>query len=105
NIYPYMKDHIEWNPELVVKTETLSLQRRLISEEDVRLATEEAVKYDSAYQQSLEKMRNDPSFKENPRWYTEVTSNYRRANRGVVTRERFALQKAEPLITFDIHVI
>lgn len=105
HIHSYLKDHIEWNPELRVKSETLSLQRRLISEEDVRLASEEAARYDTAYRQSLNKMRNDPSFKKNPRWYTEVTSNYRRANRGELTRERFALQKTDPLITFDIHVI
>jgi len=104
-IYPYMRDYINWNPSFGVQSETIKMPRRMISQKDVDYAQELAKEHAKRYEKAKKELETNQKLKEDPRWYTEITGMYRRTQRGVTTNERFKLQKREPEVDFDIHVV
>lgn len=105
SVYPYMSDHIDWNPAFGVEVDTLSLARRMISEEDVEYALELARGHQERYEAAKNEMETNPDLMDDPRWYREVTGMYRRTQRGRITEERFDLQNREPEVPIEIHVV
>ena len=75
-VYPYMSEHIDWDPAFAHKMEKTELSRRLISMEDVNEALKEAEGYRKEYEKMLKELNDNPSLKEKPRWYRDITVLY-----------------------------
>jgi hypothetical protein len=100
-----MKANIDWDPVFDHRMEKVELSRRLISREDVDRSLKEAGEMKKKYEQLLLEIKENPRIKEKPRWYTGVTSTYTRMKRGYSVKERYELQKVQPRIPFEIHVL
>ncbi len=105
SVLPYVKDNIEWSPIVVHKMEEVQLSRRLISIEDVDEAMAESEKWKIQYGQLLQEIESNPEIKEKPRWYTDVTSAYTRTRRGQNVKDRYELEKIQPKMPTEVHVI
>ena len=105
SVLPYMKDNIEWDPIIAHQTESVNLTRRLIPEDDVKKALNESESYFGKYQELLGEIKNNPSIKNKSRWYTEVSLAYSQTYRGLSVKERYELQKIQPNLPIEIHVV
>lgn len=105
SVLPYMKDNIEWDPVFAHKMEEVELSRRLLSKDDVDEALEEGEKWKREYDQLLQEIEENPSIREEPRWYTDITTSYMRMTRAQKVKERFELEKIQPKIPIEVHVV
>jgi hypothetical protein len=105
SVLPYMKNNIDWKPVFKHKNEEVHLSRRLISVGDVEQAVREGDEWKEKYLKILEEINNNPELKQKPRWYIGVTSAYRRMNRGYSVKERFELERIQPKMPVEVHVI
>jgi hypothetical protein len=105
SVYPYMKDHIEWDPEFEHRMAMIDLSRRLISEEDVHKAMQESEELQREYNLLLQELQENPGIKDNPRWYSKITRTYKRYKRGQNVKERYELEKVQPKMPVEVHVL
>ncbi len=105
SVYPYMKDQIEWTPAFVHRTEVVELSRRLIGHKDVDNALKEAAEHQKKYDQLLAEIRENPGSKQNPRWYIDITMTHSLMKRGKSVKERFELEKVQPKMPIEVHVV
>jgi len=105
SILPYMEKNIEWNPVFVHRAETINLSRRLLSEQDVKDAEQESIKWKGEYEKMLADVKAHPEKMKTPRWYREITINYTKMRRGKVVHERYELEKIEPKLPVEVHVL
>ncbi len=104
-VLPYVKDSIEWDPVCIHKMELVKLSRRLISMEDVNMAIEESENHKQKYFQLLNEIKENPGLKKEPRWYRNISSSYVLMNRGMSVKERYELEKVQPKIPVEVHVV
>ena len=105
SVFPYMRDHIEWDPVFTHRMEVLELSRRLISKEDVDGALRESEQWRERYEQLLLDLEANPAIKDKPRWYYEISRSFRRMSWGQNVSERYELEKVQPLLPVEAHVI
>ncbi len=105
SVLPYMKDYIEWNPVFDHHMEVVELSRRLIGIEDVNNAVKEADKWQKQYDQMLLEIKENPDIKQSPKWYREISVVYTLARRGQSVKERYELEKIQPKLPIEVHVI
>ncbi len=105
SVLPTIEKHIEWDPPLVHRVESIELTRRLISEQDVQDALAESERWRARYEQMRQAIEDDPEIRNKRRWYTDITQAYRRTMRGIGVQERFDLQQVQPKIPYEIHVV
>ena len=105
SVLPYMKDQIEWKPKVCFQTEIVELSRRLIDIEDVNKALNQSKEWQGKYEQLLKKINEDPSIKQEKRWYSEVTNAYRRLTRGQSVKERHELEKVQKKLPIEINIL
>jgi hypothetical protein len=105
SVIPYMKDVIVWDPIFIHEMETVNLSRRIIPVEDVNKAIEESEKYLEQYEKLLKEIKENPGIKEKSRWYTNVTLAFSQTYRGYSVKERYELQKVQPELPVEVHVI
>lgn len=96
----------ETSPLLAYEHRTLELPLRKLSEEDVQVAEEEAAEWREKYQQELQRLEDDPSIKQQPRWYTDVTRYYRKIRWCERVSERFEKQQQQdPTREVTLHLV
>lgn len=105
DIVPWAEAEIDWSPAFAYHRETLQLPRRLISEQDVAEALEEAKPFKETYQTLFTELREHPEIREQPRWYTEITKAYRRMERGERVRKRLEIQRQHPTMPIETHAL
>lgn len=105
SVLPYMKENIDWDPVFKHHFEVVELSRRLIGQKDVDDGLKEAEKYEKEYKKMLDEIENNPALKEKPRWYTQITIAYTKMNRGKNVRKRYELQKEQPTIPVEVHIV
>jgi hypothetical protein len=105
SIFPIMKENIDWSPEFGHRVEVLRLSRRLLSMEDVTEAQKEAEEWQKRYQYMLDDIEKNPEKTKEPRWYRDITISYSRLRRGLVVKERYELEKTEPKLPIEVHVL
>lgn len=105
SVLPYMKDNIEWAPIFAHKMEVIELSRRLISNEDANTAIQESEHHRKSYEQLLLEITENPEIKEGPRWYNDITGAYVRMNRAQSFKDRYELQKIQPKLPVEVHVV
>jgi hypothetical protein len=92
-------------PVLMREQVTLELPMRLLTEEDVRDALEDAAKCREKWQAELAKLEADPSLREEPRWYVKVTDAYHRMRWYERVEERFELQQRDPIRSITLSMV
>lgn len=100
-----MKGNINWSPVLNHQYQMLNLPRRLLGPEDVAQAAQEAEEWGEKYRAMLAEVKGNPEKAKEPRWYRDITSAYTRMRRGEVVRERFELEKVQPTLPIEVHVV
>ncbi len=105
SILPYMKKNIEWNPTFAHKTEMIELSRRLLGEQDLIDARKEISLMEVEYGNMLKKAKENPEQTKVPRWYTSLTVAYSRLKRGQSVLERYELEKKQPKLPVEVHVM
>ncbi len=105
SVLPYVSDEINWDPVFGHRREELELTRRLLTADDVNQAVAEGESYREQYERLIKEIEENPSIKEKPRWYMDVTRSYRLSMRGRTAMERFELQEVEPKMTTEVHVV
>ncbi|WP_372933650.1 hypothetical protein [Mariniphaga sediminis] len=105
SILPYMKNNIKWSPCFEHRMDTVNLSRRLISIDDVNDALQEAEGWRKKYEQMLNEIKNNTAIQQKERWYSGVTSYYRYMMRGKSVKERYELEKDQPKMPVEIHVL
>ncbi len=104
-IIPAAEKEIDGKPEFCHKIENLKLPRRLISEQDLEEALEDARPFKEKYFQLVDEIKNNPEIRKQPRWYTEVAKAYRKMERGERVKKRFELQKEQPEMPIEVHAL
>lgn len=105
DIFPVMKQNIEWNPVFRHKTETINLSRRLLGEQDLVDARKEIATWKPQYEKLLAEAKANPEMMKKPRWYTNLTINHSQYRRGESVLERFELEKVQPTLPVEVQVI
>jgi hypothetical protein len=105
SVLPYMEKTIEWSPVFGHRMEVVNLSRRLIGMDDVNSAVRESKEWDIKYREALKKIEDNPDLKNKPRWYSEVTRNYTMTKRGASVKERYELQKKQPEMPVEVHLV
>ncbi len=105
SVLPYMKDNIEWNPKVKHHLEVVELSRRLIGPEDVNDGKKEAERYEKEFKKMLDEIEKNPALKEKPHWYTQITIAHTRMNRGNSVKDRYELQKRQPKMPVEVHIL
>lgn len=86
-------------------SEFLDVPANKLTEADAQSALKDAEEWRKTYEEKKREINADPSIKEKPRWYMEVTKTYRRMKWYKGVAERFERQKTNPNIPAEIHVI
>lgn len=105
SILPYMKENIDYKPVFRHQMEVAELSRRLIGMEDVNSAQKEAEMYQKDFDRMLLEIKNNPEIKKKPRWYTDITRTYSLTRRGKSVRERYELEKVQPRLPVEVHIL
>ncbi|MCK9412939.1 MAG: hypothetical protein M0Q53_11605 [Prolixibacteraceae bacterium] len=105
SVLQYMKKNIEWNPEFVHRTEIVELSRRLIGIGDVNNALKESEGWKARYDELLLKIKENPEIMKKPRWYFDITDSYTRMRWRQSVKERYELEKRQPKMPVEVHVL
>jgi len=105
SILPAVEKDIQWEPVFAHRAETLHLSRRALTENDVREASAEADDLRKKYESCLTDLEAHPEKKLEPRWYVDVTYAYNRMQWCQGVASRFAIQKASPTLSTELHVV
>ncbi len=104
-IEPHAKQDLDRKPKLHHVAEIVQLARRLISEQDVRDAIEEALPFKEKYKEELAELLKNPKIRREPRWHENITMSYRRMERGERVRMRYEIQQKSPTMPVELHAI
>lgn len=105
SVLPYMRNIIDRAPVLTHRMEIVGLSRRLIDLEDVNNAVAEGKQWKEQYEKMLREVEKNPAIKQKPRWYRDITIAYTRMKRGNSVRERYELEKVQPKMPIEVHVL
>jgi hypothetical protein len=104
-ILPHVEKEVDLNPRFAHRVETVALSRRHLTEQDVKDAQAEAAKLREQYETLRRDLEAHPEKRRQPRWYVGITAAYRKMkwNEGVATR--FELQRTQPKLPIEVHVM
>jgi len=117
SVLPVMKKTIDWNPAFAHRMERVELSRRRLSEQDIKTprkthhrpqleTVEEAFeRLRGEYQTIRRKIEDQPELKKKRGWYRDLTAVYWRMGRASRVLDRFELQKTQPTVPVEVHVI
>lgn len=92
-------------PVLQHRVETVELSRRKLSEDDVREATAEADEARAQYETLRADLEAHPEQRDQPRWYVRITECYRRMKWSEGVGARRELERAQPRLPIEVHVV
>lgn len=105
DVLPVIGKAIEFAPVLRHSVETVKLAINPLTEDDVRLAEENAEKWKKRYEDEKMKLESWPGNSKHSRWYVEVTEAYNRMKwySGVI--RRYEQQKTNPYCYVELHIL
>ena len=104
-VLPAMEKDIEWNPVFTHRVETVDLPARLMTEKDVKVALSQAAEARKTYESLQRNLNEHPEKRQQPRWYKDITSAYRRMRWNESVVERFRRQETQTSIPIEVHVL
>lgn len=105
DILPYLPQAIDNNPLFKHLVNTIDIPVNVLAESDVEDARREIAALQKIYDAELKKLEDNPSLKNEKRWYVPVTQAFRSMNwhKGVITR--YEHQKTHPTLPAELHTI
>ena len=117
SVLPTMEKTIDWNPAFAHRMEQVKLSRRRLSEEDIKTprSTHHRPQLESV-EEAFERLRGEyrtlrreieerPELKQKRGWFNAITGVYWRMARASRVLDRFELQKTQPTVPVEVHVI
>jgi len=104
-ILPHVEKEVDWNPRFAHRVETVPLSRRDLTEQDVKDALAEAAKLREQYETLRRDLEAHPEKRQQPRWYAGITAAYRRMKWNESVATRFELQRTQPKVAIEVHVM
>ncbi len=101
----YIADTRDSSPVLLHRKIDLELPARKLTEDDVRIAREEAESLREQYEAEKRKLEQNTQLREEPRWYVNITRAYRRMSWFLAVAERYERQKHNPNMPVTLHII
>ena len=117
SVLPATEKTVDWNPAFAYRMERVELSRRRLSEEDIKTprkthhrpqleSVEEAFeRLREEYRTMRGKIEEEPEVKEKRGWFNDITAVYWRMARASRVLDRFELQKTQPAVPVEVHVI
>ena len=117
SILPVMEKTVDWNPTFAYRMERVELSRRRLSEQDIKTprkthhrpqleTVEEAFeRLREEYRTMRQEIEEKPEVKEKRGWFNAITGVYWRMGRASRVLDRFELQKTQPAVPVEVHVI
>jgi hypothetical protein len=105
DIYPYMKDYIDWDPVFKHRMEIVELSRIRVTQKDIADGLKEYAKLKKEFDTKMEEINRNPEIMKKPRWYREVTTTHSLMKRGLAAKDRFAVEKDKPKLPVEVHVV
>ncbi len=105
SVLPYVSEDIEWDPVFAHRMEVIKLSRRLILAENVAESLKESAEWKERFEKLLREAEDNSAVKEKPRWYTDITRSHSMMIYHQGVKERYELQKLEPRMPTEIHVL
>ncbi len=116
-VLPFMEKHVDRAPVLAHRMANVELTRRHLSEEDIKtprgthhrpeLETVEQA-FDrllAEYRKLKKEIEENPERKEKPGWFGPITGVFWRLGRASRVLDRYELQKTQPTMPVEVHVI
>ncbi len=117
SVLPFMEKHVDRNPVLAHRVEQVELSRRLLSEEDIKTPrrTHHRPQVESVeqaherllgeYRRMRQELEENPERKKKGGWFGPITGVYWRLTRAARVLERYELQKTQPTMPVEVHVM
>ena len=117
SILPVMEKTVNWNPAFAHRMERVELSRRRLSEQDIKTprkthhrpqleTVEEAFdRLREEYRTMRRNIEEQPELKQKRGWFNAITGVYWRMARASRVLDRFELQKTQPTVHVEVHVI
>ena len=117
SVLPVAEKSIDWNPVFAHRVEQVELSRRRLSEEDIntprrtphrpQLETVEQAfeRLREEYRSMRSKIEAQPKLKQKRGWFNAITAVYWRMRRASRVLDRFELQKTQPTMPVEVHLI
>ena len=104
-ILPAVEKEINYNPKFSLITKKILLTRYKISEDALDFCLKESEKHYKEYERLKKEIEENPEKKKENRWYVEITKNYRRSQWFLGVKDRYEIQKINPKVEIEIHVL
>ncbi len=117
SLLPTMEKSIDFNPDFAHRMERVKLSRRRLSEQDIKTprATHHRPQLESVeqaftrlrgeYRSLCRQIEEHPELRQKRGWYGEITGVYWRMARASRVLDRFELQKTQPTVPVEVHVV
>lgn len=105
DIIQFIKKEVNYNPDFSYIHKKIKLSRHIITEDILNESLKEAERYYKEYEKLKKELEEEPEKKKEKRWYVEITKNYRRAQWFLSVKDRYEIQKSNPKIEIDIHIL
>ncbi len=104
-ILPYIASTASIEPELQHVVKTVELPVNALSEKHATESAIEAEQWQLEYEAELQKLRDNPELKNQPRWYVPASAAYRKMNWFAGVQTRFEEQQVLPTKAAELHVV
>jgi hypothetical protein len=117
SVLPAVQETVAWNPVFAHRMERVELSRRRLSEQDIKTprrthhrpqleTVEEAFeRLREEYRTMRNRIEEQPELKRKRGWFNAITGVYWRMARASRVLDRFELQKMQPTVPVEVHVI
>lgn len=117
SVLPVAQENIDWNLPFAHRVEQVQLSRRRLSEEAMKTPRRtphrpQVETTEQAFNRLLEEYRTmragieaQPELKQEPGWFNAITAVVWRMRRASRVLDRFELQKTQPTMPVEVHVI
>ncbi len=117
SVLPVARKNIDWNPVFDHRVEQMEISRRRLSDKDIKTprrtphrpqleTTEQAFnRLREEFQTMRDKIEAHPELKQKPGWFNAITAVVWRMRRASRVLDRFELQKTQPTMPVEVHVI
>jgi len=104
-VLPDIEKAIDFEPEFEITSRTIHLTRYSCIEQDLQFFSVEAEKHKKEYERLKQEIEKNPEKKNEPRWYKDITYNYRRYRWYEGYTERCRNLKEKPKVPVEVHVL
>ena len=105
DVLPHIRSCPQAGPELRHEIADVDVPVRALTQDDVDTGLREAAALQTEYEAELRKLGAAPALRDEPRWYCPVTRACRRMRWFQGVAERFELQKTQPRMPVELHVV